>query len=301
MVDNLRQFWSPEAEAEFNAAYEAAFQQWPVPKDDIFVPTRFGETHVIACGPKNASPLVLLNPGGGSAAIWIHNIGPLSQQCRAYAVDVIGEMNKSIPTRPIRNHNDLRDWIADLLDGLQIQSTCMIGNSNGGFFTLEAALLLPERVNKVILISPAATFIQMWAWWEHLFIPAHVIAPLIHSEGMVLKAYEWLWNGFPRDPAYARLNTISKLAGYPRYRPSRNSFSPHVFSDKELRRIQAPVLLLIGDHEVIYDSGRVIRRAARLVRGLSAVIVPNANHCSQYTAPEFVNKKILEFLNPSKS
>jgi len=301
MVEKLRQFISLEAEAEFNAAYEAVFRQWPVPYEDLFVPTRFGETHVIACGPQGGAPLILLNPGGGSAAIWSRNIGPLSQHYRIYAVDVIGEMNKSIPTRPLRDHTDLKDWIADLLDGLQIQSTCVIGNSNGGFFTLEAALLLPERVSKVILISPAATFIQMWAWWEHLFIPAHVIAPIIHSERMVLRAYDWLWNSFPKEPAYANLNSISKLAGYPRYRPSRNSFSPHVFSDKELRQIQIPVLLLIGDHEVIYDPDRVIQRATRLVRGLRASIVPNANHCAQYTAPEFVNQEILEFLNPTKA
>jgi hypothetical protein len=50
-----------------------------------------------------------------------------------------------------------------------------------------------------------------------------------------------------------------------RYRPSKNSFAPHVFSDEELCQIQAPVLLLIGNHEVIYQPDQVIRRATRLV------------------------------------
>jgi pimeloyl-ACP methyl ester carboxylesterase len=56
------------------------------------------------------------------------------------------------------------------------------------------------------------------------------------------------------------------------------------------------VLLLIGDHEVIYKPERAIERATRLVAGLKAGLVPNANHCSQYTAPDFVNEKILGFL-----
>jgi pimeloyl-ACP methyl ester carboxylesterase len=93
-----------------------------------------------------------------------------------------------------------------------------------------------------------------------------------------------------------RLRSIGTIAGYPRYKPTRNKIVPRVFSDEDLRKIQNPVLLLIGDHEVIYKPERVIRRATLLVQGLKAEIVPNANHCAQYTAPDVVNKKIMEFL-----
>ncbi len=296
MSEKMRIFWSPEIEAKFNAAYDAVLKEWPVPYEELYIPTRFGDTHVLASGRKDATPLLLLNPGGGSCAIWIHNIEPLSQHYRAYAVDVIGEMNKSIPTRPIRSHPEFVEWISDLLDGLRIQSTHLVGNSNGGFFALETALALPERVRKVVLISPAATFVQMWAWWLRLLVPAHMIAPVIRSERMVHAAYGWLWQGFPVDECYARLKSISTVAGYPRYRPTRNSAAPRVFSDDELRRIRNPVLLLIGDHDVIYKPEEAIRRATRLVPGLKAEIVPNANHCAQYTAPEFVNARILDFL-----
>lgn len=68
-----------------------------------------------------------------------------------------------------------------------------------------------------------------------------------------------------------------------------------MFSDKELRTIQTPILLLIGDHEVIYKPEDAIRRATRLVPGLKAAIIPNANHIAEYTAANTINKKILEF------
>lgn len=292
----LRHFWSPELEAEFNTAYETIMRQWPVPYDDICVPTAFGYTHVVVSGPLGTDPVVLLNPGGGSATIWRRNIKSLSQHYRTYAVDVIGEMNKSVPTCAIRNHSEFKQWMTELLDGLLIQSAHFIGNSNGGFFSLETAYLLPDRTKKVVLISPAATIIQMWAlWWKVIFL-GHMVAPLIRSEQMVHSAYDWLWQGFPRDPADTRLKSIAVIAGYPRYRPSINSFAPHVFSDQELRHIQTPVLLLLGDHEVIYKPDQVIRRATRLVPNLKAEIVPNANHSAQYTAPAYVNYEILEFL-----
>ena len=37
MSNKIHHFWSPELEAEFNAAYEAAMHQWPIPYDDLFV------------------------------------------------------------------------------------------------------------------------------------------------------------------------------------------------------------------------------------------------------------------------
>ena len=297
MSKGIRHFWSPEAEAGFKAAYQAVMQQWPVPQQERYVSTRFGETHVVVCGPQAAAPVVLLNPGGGSAAIWIHNVAALGKVFRVYAVDVIGEMNLSVPTHPIRNHSEFAAWMTDIFAGLQIDRAHIIGNSNGGFFSLETALLLSDRVNKVVLISPAATFVQMWAFWFRLLLPAHIIAPILRSERMLQQAYAWLWQDFPADPTFERLRLVSKLAGYPRYRPSINTFAPHVFSDDELKRIKAPILLLIGDHEVIYSPARVIRRATGLVANLKAEIVPNANHSAQYTAPEFVNARVLEFLS----
>jgi pimeloyl-ACP methyl ester carboxylesterase len=55
------------------------------------------------------------------------------------------------------------------------------------------------------------------------------------------------------------------------------------------------MLLLIGDHGVIYKPKNAIERATRLAAGLKAEIVPNANHTAQLTAPDVVNEKILDF------
>jgi pimeloyl-ACP methyl ester carboxylesterase len=288
-------FRSPEAETRFHAAYEAVLREWPVPYEALDVPTRFGRTRVVASGSRAAPPVILLPPGGGHAPIWVRNVGALSQSYRTYAVDIVGELNKSVPTRRIRSHREFMDWMSDLFGGLQIDRTDLVGNSNGGFYALETALYLPEHVRKVVLISPAATFLPMWAWWQHLLIPAHIIAPIVRSERMILKAYAWLWQGFPLDEPYASLRAISKTAGA-RYRPTINSVVPRVLRDEELRRIHCPVLLLIGDHEVIYDPEKVFRRATRLVAGLTAELIPNANHSAQFTAPDAVNARILEFL-----
>jgi pimeloyl-ACP methyl ester carboxylesterase len=287
MSARISVFRSPEIEAEYNTVYEAALNLWPVPYEEFYIPTRSGDTHVIASGSKNAPPLVLFQPTGAGAIIWCRNVGPLSQHFRVYAVDTVAEVNKSILTHPIKCQQDFMAWIADLFGGLKIEKTDIVGNSFGGYLTLSAALHLPERVKKAILISPAASFMTMWPSLWHLFIPAHVIAPRIGSEQMILKAYAWMWQGFPIDDCIMRLRNITALNGLPHHGP------PSVFSDGELRKIQTPILLLIGDHEMVYKPDRVIRRATRLV--------PNANHNAEYTAPDFVNEKILNFLVDSNT
>jgi hypothetical protein len=50
----LSAFKTPEGEASFLAAYDAALKEWPVPHEEVDVPTRFGTTHVVVCGSKTS-------------------------------------------------------------------------------------------------------------------------------------------------------------------------------------------------------------------------------------------------------
>lgn len=290
--ERILTFRSRKGELEYLEAYDAALRQWPVPYEEIYVPTRFGDTHVVVSGPKNAVPIILLHPSGSPATIWCRNVGPFSERFRVLAVDTISEPNKSVLTREIdKRHQclDFADWMADLFDGLKIESAHVIGNSFGGFLALNTVVRLPGRVKKCVLISPAATFLQMWPWYWH-FVPAGIVGSLTGSKKLFLRAYEWIWQDFPIDEPSYRLRTINAVEGRPRH------FFPTVFSDNELHGIRTPILLLVGDHEVIYDPQRVIQRASRSVLGLRAKIIPDANHNAEYTAADAINKEIEEFL-----
>ena len=54
-------FKSPEGQAEFMAAYEATLKLWPVPYEPMDITGRYGRTHLVASGPKDAPTLVLLH------------------------------------------------------------------------------------------------------------------------------------------------------------------------------------------------------------------------------------------------
>lgn len=282
-------FKSPESKAEYFAAYDAMLKQWPVPYDELYIPTQFGDTHVIASGSQDSPPLILFHSAGSGAVQWFRNVGPFSQRHRTYAVDVIGEVNKSITTRRLNERQEFVEWMKELFDRLHIERADLVGNSFGGMLAFTAALYLPERVKKVVLISPAATFVQMWAFYWHIAYP-YKIGYILSSKPIILSGFKWLWQDFPKDECFTKYTELSKISGFPS-----NQLAPPVYSDEELRKIQTPMLLLIGDHEVIYKPEPVIRRATCLVPGLKAEIIPNANHNAQVTAPNLVNEKILEF------
>lgn len=88
--------------------YDESLGLWPVPYKAYYVSTRFGQTHVIASGPENAPPLVLLHGALFSSTMWYPNIADWSSKYRTYAIDIIGDKNKSIPCRFMWYKNGLR-------------------------------------------------------------------------------------------------------------------------------------------------------------------------------------------------
>jgi hypothetical protein len=72
-------FKTPEGEAAFLAAYEAIMELWPVPYEEIEILTRFGMTHVVISGPKDAPPLVLLHGQCGTLTMWATNVADWSK------------------------------------------------------------------------------------------------------------------------------------------------------------------------------------------------------------------------------
>ncbi len=291
MDREIQVFRSPQTRAQYDAAYQAMLEQWPSPYAELYVKTRFGDTHLVANGPETAPPLFLFHSAGSGSLQWFRNVGPLSKHYRTYSVDTIGEVNKSVLNRKLRSRQDFVDWILDLFTALKIDKADLVGNSYGGFIAFNTALYLPERVRKVVLIGPAAVFKQIWAFYWHIAFP-YKVGYTLHSDSIILNGFKWIWQGFPRDECFKNYYELSRTTGFPG-----NSVPPPIYSDEELRQIDTPVLLLIGDHEVVYKPEPVIERATRLVKGLEAEIIPNANHNAQVTAAEVVNEKILKFLN----
>ena len=288
----LPAFKSEAGRARFMAAYDAVLHVWPVPFDELDVPTRLGPTHVVASGPPDAPALVLLPSFAGTATAWRLNIEALSRHYRTFAVDVIGQPGKSVATQRIRNRRQLADWLADVLDGLKLERASMVGCSFGGFLALNQAALTPARVERVVLISPAGTFAsQFWKLVYAMMIKGTIrkLARRLSKSGPAPSMADL--GMMPKDGLWAALMAVTMAEA-----PKVAIVSPAVLPGAELRAIRAPTLLLIGDQERLYEPRAMLQLAQKRMPQLQAALVKDADHIAAMAQPDDVNERILQFL-----
>lgn len=288
MTTNPFIYKSPEGKAKCLAVYDAALARWPVPYEQLDVSTRFGSTHVIVSGPQGAPPLVLLHGNWATATMWSSAIADLSREHRTYAIDQIDDVGKSIPTSIPASRSDYAAWLLDVFDQLGLQQADVMGLSYGGFLAVNFALAAPDRVKRLILLCPGV---------PNFGPPTRKYA--IHGMPLILfptrLTGKWLIKGLsvkgydPNDREAEQL-----IVGAMNLR-SRIPFRP-VFSDDEFASLKVPVLLLIGDHEVLYDAKSAVDRAQQLIPHIEAGIIVNAGHMLSTDQPEEVSERVLEFL-----
>ncbi|XKK39285.1 alpha/beta fold hydrolase [Nocardiopsis sp. ARC36] len=149
-------------EQELRRRYQEELRTWPVPADHLRVPTREGETFVLASGPANAPPVVLLHGSGANATMWRQDAAAWARHFRTYAVDLVGEPGLSAPSRPPLSSGAHRLWLDDVLEGLGLVDTALVGTSLGGWMALDYAAHRPDRVRRLALLCPGAWAPRRW-------------------------------------------------------------------------------------------------------------------------------------------
>jgi pimeloyl-ACP methyl ester carboxylesterase len=293
MPEYLPIFTSPQGEIETLKAYQAVLDHWPVSYNELDIPTSFGLTHVIASGPENGPVVVLLHALFATATAWHRTVGALSQQYRVYAVDVMGEANKSRPIRPITSLDDFLGWFTELVDTLGVTQMRLVGNSYGGFTAAYYAMHLPERIKKLVLIGPVATFHGVRAFYFNMFIPKMIYLFLPWLPGLrhsMRKAVDWMNAGLPADHFWHPLFNLVMESG-----KMTSQVFPRIYTGEELAQIKASTLLILGDHEKIYPVNEMIHSAKSLMPSIHVQIIPDAHHITALAQPDLVNATLMEF------
>jgi pimeloyl-ACP methyl ester carboxylesterase len=268
--------------------YDAILRDWPVPYEERDVSTSFGSTHVVVTGKESAPPLVLFHGAATTAAMWGSIIAPLSAVHRCYCIDTITDANKSIATRRIRGVADYAVWARETFLALGIENASVAGLSYGGWVASLVGVHAPEFVNRLMLMSPAATLSRIATKWMARMVPA----TMLHSRVVAERALQWAASRpDTADPASALAveRSLSCRASFQLPPPTR-------LTDDELRGINVPTTVLLGDREVIYAGGpqAALARAKRLIPIVDARLLPDAGHVLTADAPEIVVAELTE-------
>ncbi|MEW5868355.1 MAG: alpha/beta hydrolase [Chloroflexota bacterium] len=257
---------TPAGESEIMALYDAALGRWPVPYETFKLPTRHGETFVIASGEKSAPALMLLHGAQSNAVSWVGDVAEYSASFRTYAVDLPGEPGKSAQNRPDWEGPAYVEWLEDVLDGLGVQQTALLGISQGGWTALKFATGRPGRVSKLVLLAPGGvmptrrSFIfkgmaySMFGSWGAGRINRMVFGrQVIHPEAVKFMD--------------AILTHVRPRIG-----------KEYLFTDEELQRLEMPVLLIGGTEDAIIQVEEAAARLRKLLPRLEVILLPGMGH-----------------------
>lgn len=238
------------------AAYADLLAHWPVPCESLRVPTRAGETFVIASGPAAAPPLVLLHGAQTNAASWMFEAAAWSADFRVFAVDVIGEPGLSAPVRLDLEGEAHALWLDDILAGLAVARAAFVGVSLGGWLALDYAIRRPGRVEALVLIAPAGIGPQVNVLAK--FWPLLLLGPLGHRRlrDKVL--------GPPPAKLGADQQRLLDFLGLAMRHVRPRIVKIPIASDAALAALSMPILAVLGGRDVLIDTASIRRRLADL-------------------------------------
>jgi pimeloyl-ACP methyl ester carboxylesterase len=214
-----------DARVAYERRYGTSLALWPVPVESRFVPTSFGDTHVLVSGAPDGAPLVLLHAASLTAIQWYLQAQDLAPAHRLYAIDIMGDIGLSRQRARIHRREEAADWLAATLDGLSLERADFVGSSFGGFQATNLAVLRPDRVSSLALLAPAAT-LRPFKLLANLFIRTGSLLPLPATVKPGLRGM--MGGGLP-DPRIVRQMELG-VAGfrydragiYPRRSPTRS-------------------------------------------------------------------------------
>jgi 3-oxoadipate enol-lactonase len=215
----------------------------------------------------------------------------LAPEFRVITWDERGFGETEFDGQPFTYWDSARDCLA-LLDHLGIDQAVLGGMSQGGFLSLRAALLTPERVRALVLIDTQSgiedperlpAYRQMQATWleggpvDEL---AQAIASLIIGDPVLSEPWIAKWRKLPRESMRAPGDTL---------------FDRDDITDR-IGEISCPAIVFHGtaDQSIELEKGEALCQALSGCTGV--VVIDGAPHASNLTHPEEVNGPLLEFL-----
>ncbi len=254
--------------------------------------------HVRDTGPRNAPVLMLLHGFGSSLHTWEPWARALDTTFRVVRFDLPGS-GLSVPD-PTGDYTDARSeqLIRALMDSLGIARATFIGNSLGGRIAWKFAARYPERVDKLVLISPDGFASPGFEYDKPAEVPATLslmrfVLPKSLLRQSLVPAY-----ADPRamtDSLATRYFDLLRAPGAREAMLARMRQTVLVNPRPLLQTIQAQTLLLWGEKDAMIP----FTNAADYVKALphaTLVPLPNAGHVPFEEDPAAALIPLLAFL-----
>lgn len=235
------------------------------------------------------APVVLIHGTNLDRRVWDDDMAWLEEGARVLRYDLRGHGASRFPEEPFSNHDDL----LGLLEELEMDRASLIGLSAGAQIALDVALAAPDRVERLILVSPSLA-----GYVTQAIPPFFAELRAAIQERDYEQANEVLINSplmAVPEPLADRVRSM--VEGNVRMWTIPFSLlqaaSPPAI--RRLEDVQSPALILVGsdDLDAIHDQGRIL---VERVPDARLVTIPAGGHLLNLTSPQAFREAVTEFL-----
>ena len=255
-------------------------------------------------------PLVLIHGAWASNQWWRWQVPALSRNYRVLSIDVRGHGQSS----PLEKTYSVDGFTRDLeifLQKVGVDEPVLVGWSMGGIISMQYCLSYPSKVKGLVLIATRghrnpSMKLQFFRQYFQFFLSVMMALSSPRKYKKSANRFpgqdkNWLEreirNMFsPTAPKEALDWVMADLANNPRenyFKVAKSLWNWR--AGKELRRINVPTLIIVGEKDV-FTPPRFSRLLHAEIPNSRLIIEENASHYLMLERPDLVNAEIISFL-----
>ena len=255
-----------------------------------------GEVVYDVAGPPSAPALVLLHGAFMDRRSWDRESTVYATQYRVIRMDMRPFGESTPPQKPYSVPED----VVALLDHLKVARAHIMGHSFGGGVAIDLALLHPDRVASLILVSSGASGFAPPA--DETKAAMAIFAAVKDGDDAIVKA----WTAHPmwvvsRERAEIKgeieQTTRRNLAPFRMTAPPYIPLTPPAVG--RLAEVKAPTLVVVGDRDTPGNQ-QASALLAKQIAGAKSVVVPGADHGLPLGWSRELNDAVLGFLSATR-
>ncbi len=266
------------------------------------VDTRIASVSCMEAG--QGPPVLMLHGLGATKASFLPTVAALAGSHRAIAIDLPGFGDSGKPLRAAYDAAFFAESVVAVLDALGLDRVEVVGNSMGGRAAIEVGLRSPERVGRLVLLTPSLAWLRPRPW----AVPLRLVAPQL---GLIQPAPRAIVKRIVRnvvpgaDEQWTAAGVDEFLRSYlsPRGRAAFYAAARNIYLDEphgrngfwtRLRELEPESLFVWGRHDCIVPAAfaRHVKEALPASRHLTLA----CGHVPQLELPTQTHDAMLGFL-----
>ena len=252
--------------------------------DQVYAAAR-GASGVLRNGP-HVPVIVFAHGVAGNHGSWYQQVPVFSKSYRVITFDHRG-FGRS-PDEEGKGRAGFVEDLAELLDGLEVERACLVGQSMGGGTGVGFAGRYPARVSALV-ISDSFFGIDLPEKIQTRFDEARAQADrLTKMERVLGTAF--------RESEPERMSLYQELASF-------NDTNRHtltgewgkLYSPDQLQQLGVPILFVVGEEDPLVPA-KLVHEVSAMIEGSFAVEISGSGHSPYFEKPTEFNDSVLSFL-----